>query len=72
MLRKGLFFLTLMYLCLSTILLLNFLIRPDHENWLQPFILFNLLTFNGWLYLLSIILLIYLMIRKKNLRKIDV
>jgi len=40
-------------------MLISFFIRADNENWLLPFNLFFFLTLNGWLYLISIVLMAY-------------
>lgn len=59
MLKEALYFLTLLYFCITSIMLLDFFIRADDENWLLPFNLFFFLTFNGWLYFLSIVFIAY-------------
>tara|TARA_B110000495_G_C22701103_1_gene412729 strand:+ start:205 stop:447 length:243 start_codon:yes stop_codon:yes gene_type:complete len=57
--KEALYFLTLLYFCLTSIILFDFFIRADDENWLLPFNLFFFITFDGWLYLLSITFIVY-------------
>ena len=45
---------------------IDFFVSSDNENWLLAFNLFNYFTFNGWLYLLSIVLIIYFVKNKTN------
>ena len=59
MFKEVLYFITLLYFFLTSIMLLDFFIRADDENWLLPFNLFFFITINGWLYLLSIIFIAY-------------
>ena len=66
MIKETIYFLTLIYFCLTSILFIDFFVSSDNENWLLAFNLFNYFTFNGWLYLLSIVLIIYFVKNKTN------
>ena len=59
MIKETIYFLTIIYFCLTSTLFIDFFVSSGNENWLLPFNLFNYFTFNGWLYLLSIVLIVY-------------
>ena len=61
-----LYFLSCLYLLATSIVLYEFMVRPDEENWLLPMQLFFKITLEGWLYFASIVFIGYRVYRKSS------
>ena len=65
-LTELIYLITWIYFVATSIVLYEFMVRPDEENWLLPMQLFFKITLEGWLYFASILFIGYRVYRKSS------
>jgi len=63
---ETLYLVAWLYLLASSLVLYEFMARPDEENWLLPMQLFFKITLEGWLYFASIVFISYRVYKKSS------
>ena len=69
-LTELIYLITWIYFIATSIVLYEFMVRPDEENWLLPMQLFLKITFEGLLYMAAIIFIGYRIYKKTRAKGI--